>query len=45
MQGDVGARTYGPLLLKPQCGLNPTGENGQACFGNLAYVGLVILYS
>ena len=34
MQGNVGARTYGPLLLKPQCGLNPTGENGPACFGN-----------
>ena len=32
--GSVGPRTYGPLVLKPKCGLNPTGENGEACFGS-----------
>lgn len=34
MAGTVGARTYGPLELKPSCGLNPTGYNGPDCFGN-----------
>ena len=34
MPGTVGARTYGPLELKPSCGLNPTGYNGPDCFGN-----------
>jgi hypothetical protein len=25
---------FGPLELKPFCGINPTGYNGPACFGS-----------
>jgi hypothetical protein len=32
--GSIGARTYGPLVLRPFCGLNPTGYNGVGCFGS-----------
>ena len=32
--GSIGACTYGPLVLKPYCGINPTGYNGPGCFGH-----------
>lgn len=38
--------TYGPLEMKPDCGINPTGENGDDCFGspkNITIVADIVL--
>ena len=32
--GAIAARTYGPLRLKPFCGLDPKGTSGTKCTGS-----------